>query len=116
MKQPKKKYPNKRCQYCNRFVRILQTHHIIPKLMLRRMNYKKRKELRRTSKITVRLCRDCHRQIHSMFTNKELKNQFNDMNKITETKEFKKYLSFIVEKPEGTITHAKRRWKGGKFV
>ncbi|ADC64737.1 conserved hypothetical protein [Ferroglobus placidus DSM 10642] len=49
----------------------LTRHHIVPNPVRRRLKRKKGKSAEEVNS-TVLLCRDCHRQLHALFTEKEL--------------------------------------------
>lgn len=61
------------CQLCGRAVEVLTAHHLYPKSQGRRTG-RKIAELP-----TVRVCRACHRQIHALFSNKELARELDDL-------------------------------------
>ncbi|MFD1127321.1 HNH endonuclease [Paenibacillus provencensis] len=50
----------RKCELCNRVVPVTTVHHLTPR------------ELGGSHKETVNLCIPCHKQIHHLFTNREL--------------------------------------------
>ena len=70
------------CELCKRSgVPKLTEHHLIP-----RENGGRDKE-------TVLLCEDCHKQIHALYTNKELAMRLNTLEKLKCDYKIEKYLN-----------------------
>ena len=77
------------CALCRRVVpdgaiedpQVVQEHHLRP-------------EERATSP-TVMLCRPCHKQIHALFTNEELREGYDTAEKLREADELQEYLAWI---------------------
>ena len=74
------------CPLCKRnvLVKNLTKHHLVPKS--------------RGGKETEKLCRTCHRQLHALFTNKELEKGLNSVEALTENDEIAKYLAWVKTK------------------
>lgn len=49
-------------------------------------------------KTTEKICRTCHRQIHSLFTNKQLEKELNSVEALKENLDIQKYLSWVKDK------------------
>lgn len=47
----------------------------------------------------VVICRHCHRQIHSLFTVKELARRYDTLDKLTATPEMQKWIHWIRRRP-----------------
>jgi len=92
------------CRLCARVVSYITRHHLVPK--------KYKKQLLNNKIYT---CTDCAKMLHALFTLKELRDKYNTADKIREHTEFKKYLEWVKNKPEGIVKHPKRNWKGGKY-
>jgi len=77
------------CALCRRVVpdqriddpQVIQEHHLIP-------------ENRRESP-TVMLCRPCHEQIHALFTNEELRAEFDTVEALQNAPRLADYLDWI---------------------
>lgn len=70
----------------------LTYHHLIPKST----HTKSRKRKYEVSE-QILLCEFCHKQIHLMFTNKELADKLNTIEKLKD-KKIKNWLNFITKK------------------
>ena len=61
---------DRKCELCGRCVDRVTLHHLLPRSQGRRRNIKA------TELPTAWLCGACHRQLHTLFTNKELAQNF----------------------------------------
>ena len=77
------------CGLCDREGTQLTKHHLLPK------------EEGGTVDNIVLLCESCHRQIHALYTNKELAIRLNTLKKLKEDSKIKKYIKFIKKQPSG---------------
>lgn len=75
------------CQLCNRDVKKLTEHHLVPRQTVKRNQAE--------SGETVDICSPCHRQIHSLYTNLELAKYLNTINKLQSEPKMRKFLSWI---------------------
>ncbi len=75
------------CELCERKMEQLTVHHLIPR------QYTKRKKI--TTSETVDICSACHKQIHSLFTNKQLAQELNTINKLKNEPQIEKFLKWI---------------------
>ena len=73
------------CQLCERAVGRLTVHHLKPKSEAKR----------RETLPTANLCPACHRQLHSLFTNKELARQLNSLDELKKEPAVQKFLHWI---------------------
>lgn len=68
----------------------LTRHHLVPKS--------------RKGRETVLLCRNCHRQIHTLFSEKELERQYGTLKQLLATDELQQWCDWIRRrKPSGRI-------------
>lgn len=72
-----------KCELCEREVSALTKHHLLP-----------REEGGKEEHIAM-LCEACHRQIHAMYTNKELAVRLTDIQALKEDEAIAKYIKFI---------------------
>lgn len=77
-----------RCELCEREVEVTTLHHLRPKS--RRNKYEKVAELP-----TARLCWPCHRQIHALFSNHQLAEQFNSLEALRDEERLKRFIAWI---------------------
>ncbi len=92
------------CALCRRVIpdgaiadpQAIQEHHLRP-------------EERATSP-TVMLCRPCHKQIHAVFTNEELRADYDAIESLREAAQLEEYLSWIrgTEKLDIQVTTSNR--------
>lgn len=71
------------CKLCERNILIITEHHLIPK------SYNGRE--------IIEICRDCHKQLHALFDNKTLGEEFNTIELILFNKQFLDYLRWVKE-------------------
>ena len=60
-------------------------HHVLPKSQGGRQ--------------TETICRDCHRQIHRLFTVKELARQFSTLDKLKATEQMQTWIAWVRKRP-----------------
>lgn len=68
------------CAICERSVETTR-HHLTPQ--------------NRKESPVARICDPCHRQIHAVFTNHELRQRFNTVTDLKESEEMQKFASWI---------------------
>ena len=78
-----------KCALCDRDAAELTKHHLLPK------------QEGGTQDHIVLLCESCHRQIHALYSNKELAIRLNTLDKLKEDSKIKKYIKFIKKQPPG---------------
>lgn len=74
------------CPLCKRDMLLcnLTKHHLVPKS--------------RGGRETEKICRTCHRQLHALFSNKELEKELNSVESLKENAEIQKYLTWVANK------------------
>ena len=93
------------CVLCRREVpgRLITLHHLKPKS--------------RGGQADVRVptCRTCHKQIHASFTNKELDEQFTDVNALRQSERMRGFLKWAAKQaPDRTFSVATSDAKPGR--
>lgn len=91
------------CPICGRPNYHPSDHHMVPKS--------------RGGRTTKTICADCHRSIHSLFTNKELEEKYNTPEILLANEDFARMIKFISKQdPRGRVTtkKSKDRIKRGK--
>jgi 5-methylcytosine-specific restriction protein A len=68
------------CQLCGRTVLRLTRHHLRPK--------------EHGGVETALLCAGCHRQVHALFTNRTLANQYDSLDKLREDPAIRTYVAW----------------------
>lgn len=84
------------CELCNRNVSIITKHHLIP--------------LQKGGKKfeTLSLCTTCHKQIHAIFTNRELATHYHTLESLKRDKKIIKFLRFIESVPGDSHVEIKK--------
>jgi len=87
------------CELCNRNVNEVTKHHLIPRT--RHANKRNKKQFDR---VEVRerlawLCRPCHKQIHALFTEKQLEREYNTLDSLKAQPDIRKFVEWIKVKP-----------------
>lgn len=84
------------CELCKRVTPLVTIHHLIP-----RGTHSKRVKRKYGDECTTRkvlLCVACHRQVHYLFSNKELENELNSLELLRVNPDIQKYLKWIRNK------------------
>lgn len=82
-----------KCQLCGREIKTTK-HHLYPKMVKTRNKYKEIKGKNET----VELCQPCHGKIHSVYTEKELFENYNTIEKLLQSDEIEKFVKWIKNK------------------
>ena len=64
------------CELCRRENLVLTDHHLVPRA---RHNRRVRRDLGADRNRTAALCSSCHRQVHKLFTEKELERSYHTL-------------------------------------
>ncbi|MDO6658478.1 HNH endonuclease [Anaerobacillus sp. 1_MG-2023] len=75
------------CELCGRTVTKCTLHHLTPR------------EEGGSFKPTAWLCVPCHKQIHALYTNKELAIRLNTITQLKEDDRIRRYLKWIKKQP-----------------
>lgn len=88
------------CPFCKRPVIRLTIHHLVPKALGGRK--------------TIRLCRDCHKAIHSLISNRMLKNQYHTVEALLGHEGLRKMIAFIAKQdPNRKLPMKRAKNRGG---
>ena len=97
-----------KCELCHRITMFLTEHHLIPKATHSKRVKRKYGEECRTRKALF--CIPCHRQIHYLFSNKQLEKDFNSLESLFANPDVMKYVDWIKDKPTNFLpTKGKRK-------
>lgn len=72
-----------KCELCDREVSELTEHHLVPK------------EWGGKNFPTINICITCHKQIHALYTNRDLAARLFTIERLKNDEKFKNYLKFI---------------------
>lgn len=91
------------CPLCKRELGLINIdqHHLVPKTF--------------KGKVTVPLHKICHRKIHATFTERELLNYYNTIERLLEHEQMQSFVSWVSKKPsefyDGSINSNSKRSK-----
>jgi hypothetical protein len=83
------------CQLCGRHVLKLTRHHLRPK--------------EHGGVETALLCSGCHRQVHALFTNRTLANQYDSLEKLRQDSAIAAYITWARKQPDRRLPVRKSR-------
>jgi hypothetical protein len=86
---------------CDRTVRKLTRHHLVPRTRHKNKRNKKmfdRREVHRT----IDLCSSCHRHVHATISNKELEREYNTLEALKVHPGISRFVEWVRRKPQGT--------------
>lgn len=89
------------CQLCDRDVKQLTVHHLVPRQTVKRKQAE--------SGETIDICSPCHRQIHSLYSNLELAKHLNTIDKLKSEPKMRKFLGWIRKQDTNKKVRIKRR-------
>lgn len=89
------KSPLYTCALCEREVRQVSKHHIVPKS--------------EGGRYTVDLCAACHKTLHSFFTNETLANELNTLEALRQDPDVARYLAWVQKQRDSRITVRSKR-------
>jgi predicted GIY-YIG superfamily endonuclease len=90
----------KSCALCGRIEARLTRHHLIPRT--RHHNKKtKQSSTRKEREHTVLFCSSCHKQVHALFTEKELEREYDTVEKIATHPEISRFVEWMRRQPPG---------------
>ena len=81
------------CELCDRTCPKLTEHHLTPKQHTKRKNKRNRQDLGPT----ISICPPCHKQIHTLFTNKELAASLHSADLLKSHPDMQKFLNWIAK-------------------
>lgn len=93
------------CELCERDVEERTVHHLTPK------------HHGGAHKETALLCRACHRQIHALFTNKELADHYDTLEKLKNEEQMYRFLKWIrKQSPDKKVKVKTAAQKNSRFL
>jgi uncharacterized protein YlaI len=98
-----------KCELCGR-AETLTEHHIIPKKEHGKVKYLKTMSKRDLMGWKMFLCFPCHSQVHALFSEKVLADNYRTIEDLLKEDSIQKWLVFIQKKPSGYKPRFKRHW------
>ncbi|MBX7221363.1 MAG: HNH endonuclease [Blastocatellia bacterium] len=106
--------PNmQQCELCRREVKETTEHHLIPRA--RHKVYKRKKDFD-TAVLhrTISVCRPCHKNVHALFTEKELAESYYTVELLLANPEVRKFTEWVSKRPDMHLRVRKSNAKGVK--
>lgn len=100
------------CELCGRAVDEVTKHHLIPRTRHANKRNKKTFDRKEVKERVAWLCRPCHKQIHAVFSEKELERRFNTLEAIRAHPEAAKFIEWLKDKPGGLTVTVRRSRQG----
>jgi len=100
--------PQFTCDLCGRRVQRVTKHHLIPRTRHKNKKNKKDFERKEVKQRIMWTCLPCHHHLHAVLTEKELEREYNTRQLLLEHPEIHKFISWIKNKPDGTVVPAKK--------
>jgi len=95
------------CSLCGRTVSFTTDHHLIPRCTHGGKTVKN-KFTTLEKHVKVDFCRDCHRMVHAIISERNLVKQYHTIESLQEHPEIANYLLWVRSRPECSVTKAKR--------
>lgn len=99
------------CQLCGRHGVELTRHHLIPRTRHRNKQVRKRFERRALLEQILLVCRPCHKQIHALFSEKELATRYNQRDALLADPDMARFVAWIRTKPGTFVAPTQRNRK-----
>lgn len=96
------------CELCGRFLEkgAITRHHLLPRSRARKLKRKPRARRRRDlddARLTVALCRPCHRNVHASIANKDLEREYDSLEKLSAHPDVMRFTEWVKDKPHGRV-------------
>jgi hypothetical protein len=88
------------CELCGRET-ALTRHHLVPQCRHKNKWNKKNFSRQEVKRRLLLLCSACHRQLHALFSEKELERRLCDPDRLRAEPEVRKFVEWIGSKPAG---------------
>ena len=101
------------CRLCGRETSLTR-HHLVPQCRHANKWNKKRFDRRVVKTDLLLLCGGCHKQLHALFTEKELERRLHDLPSLQAEPEVRKFVDWIKTKPPGFKPVVRRQKAEGR--
>lgn len=110
-RHPRNTRKNGACELCARMVDELTRHHLIPKTRHRTKRMRRDHKVEDMRSDTLWLCHPCHKQIHAIFSERELGDVYNSRERLLAQPDIGRFIAWISTKPRDFVAraHLKRR-------
>ncbi len=96
------------CQLCERET-ALTRHHLVPQCRHANKWNKKNFDRRTVRSALLLLCSGCHKQLHALFTEKELERRLHDLTSLRAEPAVRNFVAWLRTKPGGFKPTVNRR-------
>jgi len=100
------------CELCGREVDEVTKHHLIPRTRHANKRNKREFDRREVKERIPLLCRPCHKQIHALFSEKELERNYNTLEALKPHPEVAKFIAWLEDKPAGLKVTVRKATRG----
>jgi len=90
---------DKVCQLCGRQVKEMTCHHLIPRTRHKNKRNKRQFDRDDVKSRTVAVCHPCHKNIHAVFSNKELERDYNTLDALRAHPDIRRFSEWVATKP-----------------
>ncbi len=97
------------CALCGRAGVALTRHHLIPRSRHRHRATRRRFSRARCVNDILRVCKPCHKQIHALFSEKELADFYHSRERLADHPDMRRFIAWIARKPPGFLPLTRRR-------
>jgi hypothetical protein len=84
------------CELCDLGEVPLTDHHLIPRM---RHNKRVKRDFGKERNKTLDMCKPCHRQLHKLFTEKQLEREYNTLEKLKANPEVQRWIEWRRKHP-----------------
>ena len=106
--------PSGACELCGRRVAEPTRHHLVPRTRHSNRRIRRDRERSDVRDAVAQLCRPCHKQVHTLFSEKELERSLDTVEKLAAHPEVARFVAWIRDKPDGTHVVARRPRSGSR--
>ena len=94
------------CELCEREVDQSTRHHLVPKQKFNKKWKRIYGKLKRKHwEVSIQVCIPCSKQIHAIFTNKELAQNYNTLEKLKSAEQIQKWINWVRKKNPSDIKY-----------
>lgn len=96
------------CELCGRSGLVLTRHHLIPQSRHNKSRTQRHFSRKNMKTEIAMLCRPCHSQIHRLFDNQELANDYHTIERLRAHSEMQKFINWVKKRPSGLKIRVRR--------
>lgn len=97
------------CQLRRRRISRLSRHRLIPRMRHRNKKTRKRFGRQAMTRHIARLCKPCHKQVHALFSEKELAESYYSLDALRQYVDVQRFIEWTSGKPEDFVLRSYRK-------